>query len=205
MKVEILLFGGFDELDGIGPFEVLSGAARERAEVDVALVTLDGRGTVHAAHGLELVPHRALSEHVDLLVVPGGGWGDRAPHGAWAEVQHGALPRAIAARHAAGATVASVCTGALLLAAAGLLEGRPATTHHTALDDLAERGARVVPGRVVDDGDVLTAGGVTSGLDLALHLVERLFGPEAAQARATEIEFDPRLPVRRAGESQEHG
>jgi transcriptional regulator GlxA family with amidase domain len=128
--------------------------------------------------------------------VPGGGWGDRAPQGTRAEVQRGDLPRAIAARHAAGATVASVCTGALLLAAAGLLEGRPATTHHTALDDLAERGARVVGERVVDDGDVLTAGGVTSGLDLALHLVGRLFGAEPARARAAEIEFEPRAAVR---------
>jgi transcriptional regulator GlxA family with amidase domain len=198
MNIEIVLFNGFDELDGIAPFEVLAGAARDRDGDEVALVTLDGRATVRAAHGLELAPHRALSEHVDVLVVPGGGWGDHAPQGAWAEVQRGELPRAIAARHAAGATVASVCTGALLLAAAGLLEGRPATTHHTALDDLAQRGARVVRERVVDDGDVLTAGGVTSGLDLALHLVERLFGSALAAARAGEIEWEPRAAVRGA-------
>jgi transcriptional regulator GlxA family with amidase domain len=205
MNLEILLFDGFDELDGIGPWEVLAGAARGRHGVDAALVTLGGQETVLASHGLKLAPHRALSDRVDLLVVPGGGWGDRAPDGTWAEVQRGELPRVIATHHAAGAIVASVCTGALLLAAAGLLDGRPATTHHTALDDLAEYGARVVPERVVDDGDIVTAGGVTSGLDLALHLVERLFGAEAARARATEIEFDARLPVRRAGEPHEHG
>ena len=205
MNIEILLFDGFDELDGIGPWEVLAGAAAERDGAEVALVTLDGAARVRAAHGLELAPHRALSERVDVLVVPGGGWSDRAPQGAWAEVQRGELPPAIAARHAAGATVASVCTGALLLAAGGLLDGRPATTHHTALDDLAGYGVRVVRDRVVDDGDVLTAAGVTSGLDLALHLVGRLFGPELAAARAAEIEFDPRLPARGAGDSPPHG
>jgi transcriptional regulator GlxA family with amidase domain len=205
MNIEILLFDGFDELDGVGPWEVLAGAVAERDGDEVALVTLDGAPRVRASHGLQLAPHRALSEHVDLLVVPGGGWGERAPQGAWAEVQRGELPRAIAARHAAGATVASVCTGALLLAAGGLLDGRRATTHHTALDDLAGFGARVVRERVVDDGDVLTAGGVTSGLDLALHLVDRLFGPELAAARAAEIEFEPRLPARDAGEFRGHG
>jgi transcriptional regulator GlxA family with amidase domain len=192
MIIEILLFDGFDELDGVGPWGVLARAAAEREDADVARVTLDGRSPVRAALGLEVVPQRPLSERVDVLVVPGGGWADRAPRGAWAEAARGEVPRAIAARHAAGTTVASVCTGALLLAAAGLLDGRPATTHHRSLDDLRASGARVVRERVVDDGDVVTAGGVTSGLDLALHLVERLFGGELAAAGAAEIEFERR-------------
>jgi transcriptional regulator GlxA family with amidase domain len=192
MNIEIVLFDGFDELDAIGPWEVLARAATERRDADVALVTLNDGAPVRASFGLEIVPHRALSERVDVLVVPGGGWADHAPRGAWAEAQRGELPRAIAARHAAGATVASVCTGALLLAAAGLLDGRPATTHHRSLGDLEAAGARLVHQRVVDDGDVLTAGGVTSGLDLALHLVGRLFGPEVSAAGAEEIELEPR-------------
>jgi transcriptional regulator GlxA family with amidase domain len=192
MIIEILLFDGFDELDAVGPWEVLANAAQARDDVDVALVAAEGARTVRASHGLEVLAHRELSERPDLLVVPGGGWGDRAPQGAWAEVQRGALPRAIAARHAAGTTVASVCTGALLVAAAGLLDGRPATTHHTALDDLAELGARVVRDRVVDDGDILSAAGVTSGIDLALYLVERRLGTELAAAGAREIEWEQR-------------
>jgi transcriptional regulator GlxA family with amidase domain len=192
MIIEILLFDGFDELDAVGPWEVLANAARARDDVEVALVTAAGARTVRASHGLEVLAHGAPSERPDVLVVPGGGWGDRAPQGAWAEVQRGVLPQAIAARHAAGTTVASVCTGALLVAAAGLLEGRPATTHHTALDDLARYGARVVRDRVVDDGDILSAAGVTSGIDLALHLVERRLGADLATAGAREIEWEPR-------------
>ena len=110
-------------------------------------------------------------------------------------VERGDLPRAIAERHAAGALVASVCTGAMLLAAAGLLEGRPATTHHTALADLRAAGAHVVEARVVDDGDVVTAGGVTSGLDLVLWLVERHLGPALAVAAERELEYERRGTV----------
>jgi len=76
-------------------------------------------------------------------VVPGGGWNDRAPRGAWAEAERGELPAAIAAAHRAGAQVATVCTGAMLATAAGLTQGRPAITHHSAVDDLRASGARV--------------------------------------------------------------
>jgi transcriptional regulator GlxA family with amidase domain len=94
--------------------------------------------------------------------------------------------------------VASVCTGALLLAAAGLVDGRPAITHHGAIDDLRAAGATVVRARVVDDGDLVTAGGVTSGLDLVLHLVERHFGAAAALAAEHELEYERRGTVWRA-------
>jgi transcriptional regulator GlxA family with amidase domain len=80
----------------------------------------------------------------------------------------------------------------MLLARAGILDGRPAVTHHSALADLADSGADVRDARFVDDGDVLTAGGVTSGIDLALHLVEREFGPAVADRVAREIEYDRR-------------
>jgi transcriptional regulator GlxA family with amidase domain len=127
----------------------------------------------------------------DLLVVPGGGWnaGDDRP-GARREAERGAVPAAIHDRHEAGATVASVCTGGMLLAEAGVLDGRPAVTHAGALDDLGATDAEVVDARVVDDGDVLTAGGITSGLDLALHLVSRLCGADVADRVATELEYD---------------
>jgi transcriptional regulator GlxA family with amidase domain len=86
----------------------------------------------------------------------------------------------------------------MLLAAAGLLEGRPAITHHGAIADLEVAGARVVHARVVDDGDIVTAGGVTSGLDLVLHLAERLFGSDAALAAERELEYERRGTVWRA-------
>jgi transcriptional regulator GlxA family with amidase domain len=201
MRCEVLLYDGFDELDALAPWEVLSEIARARDDVDVALVSLAGDAPLRASHGALITPHRALSEHVDLLVVPGGGWNDRSRSGAWSEVERGVLPAAIRACHEGGALVASVCTGAMLLAAAGLLTGRPAITHHGAIDDLKAAGAKVTHARVVDDGDVVTAGGVTSGLDLVLHLVERHWGAPLALAAERELEYERRGTVWRADRS----
>jgi transcriptional regulator GlxA family with amidase domain len=127
-----------------------------------------------------------------VVIVPGGGWIDRSPQGARAEAQRGVLPAVLAELHRGGTVVASVCTGAMLVAAAGLLKGRPAVTHHGALDDLRAAGAEAVRARVVDAGDVVTAGGVTSGLDLALWLVERFAGPVVAHAVEEELEYEHR-------------
>ena len=198
MRCEVLLYDGFDELDALAPWEVLSSFADVVDDLDAALVTLDGAATVRAAHGTVVTPHRALSDDLDVLVVPGGCWNDRSEQGAWAQAQLGALPRAIRERHERGAVVASVCTGAMIVAAAGLVEGRHAITHHEAIDDLEAAGAHVVRARVVDDGDLVTAGGVTSGLDLALHLAERYFGAEAALAAERELEYERRGTVWRA-------
>jgi transcriptional regulator GlxA family with amidase domain len=192
MQTEILIYDGFDELDAIGPFEVLSPLAPR-------LVTLEPAATVTASHGLEVTPHGTLSEAPGLLVVPGGGWVARNEQaGTYAEYLRGAIPAAIADRHGRGTIVASVCTGALLLARAGILEGRPAVTHHAALDDLRDHGVDTRPGeRWIDAGDVLTAGGVTSGLDLALHLLERFRDAEVAGAAARLLEHQriDRAPV----------
>jgi transcriptional regulator GlxA family with amidase domain len=159
------------------------------ADLSVELVTLDGAAEVTGSHGLRVRPDGRLDpEGTDLLVIPGGGWNDRGPHGVWAEAQRGELPAAIAAAAEGGATVATVCTGAMLAATAGLTRGRPAITHHDAVEDLRASGARVVEARVVDDGDLVTAGGVTSGIDMALWLVERHFGAGVAEAVASEIE-----------------
>jgi transcriptional regulator GlxA family with amidase domain len=195
MRCEVILYDGFDELDALAPWEVLSSFADLRDDFDAALVSLDGAAPVRAAHGTLVTPHRALSESVNVLVVPGGGWNDRSDEGAWAQAQRGTLPQAVRERHERGALVASVCTGAMLLAAAGLVEGRHAITHHGAIDDLEAAGAHVVRARVVDDGDLVTAGGVTSGLDLALHLAERFFGAEAALAAERELEYERRGTV----------
>ncbi len=190
MRIEIVVFDGFDELDAIGPFEVLRNAAQAVEGLDVRLVGLDGPGDVVASHGLRLVVDHGLSDDADLDVVPGGGWHDRAPQGARFEAERGTLPRRLAELRAHGARLASVCTGGMLLAAAGITDGRPATTHHGAIDDLRASGADVKDARVVDDGDLITSGGVTSGLDMALHLVEREWGERLADGIAQEMEIN---------------
>jgi transcriptional regulator GlxA family with amidase domain len=189
MRIEIVVFDGFDELDALAPYEVLRTAQADGAGWDVALVSAGPAGTVTAQHGLELSVRESLGRP-DALLVPGGGWGRRGDRGTWGEVRRGHLPARIAEVAPGCAWVASVCTGAMLLSAAGLTRGRPATTHHDATADLAAAGARVIPGaRVVDDGDLLTAGGITSGLDLALWIVERGAGPALAAGVADEMEY----------------
>jgi transcriptional regulator GlxA family with amidase domain len=192
-QIQVLLFDGFDELDAVAPFEILRAAG-----CAVDLVTDQPAVTVRGAAGLTVTPDGLLADRPDLLIVPGGGWISRAPRGAWAEVKRGVLPAAIAERHAAGATIAGVCSGVMLLAASGMLRGRPAVTHRGSLEDLRAAGAELRPqARVVDDGDVITAGGVTSAIDLALHLLEREAGPEAAAAEARRIEYEGRAATLR--------
>ena len=123
----------------------------------------------------------------------------RSAQGARAEAERGVIPAALAAAHARGAIIATVCTGAMLASAAGLTRGRPATTHHNAIADLRAAGAEVIEARVVDDGDLISSGGVTSGLDLALWLVERFFGPALAAAIERQTEYERRGTVWRRG------
>lgn len=188
MRIEIPIYTGYDEVDAIGPFEVLSNAAIAVEDLEVALVGAHGAGEVVAAHGLKVTCDEALSDGADLVIVPGGGWVRGG--GVRDEYEDGALARRLAELREGGAAMASVCTGAILLAQAGVLDGRPATTHRAALDDLEGMGAEVDrEARVVDAGDVLTCGGVTSGFDLALHLVEREWGTELSDRIATLMEI----------------
>lgn len=198
MRAQIVVYDGFDETDAIAPYEVLRNARAAGADLQVELAVLGSPRQVVAGRGLAIQPQAMLGGSVDLLIVPGGGWGSRAEHGAWAEYQRGELPAAIARLHAAGTVVASVCTGAMLLAKAGITNGRPTTTHRVAVEDLRASGATVVRARVVDDGDLITAGGVTSGFDLALWLVEREFGPQMAAKIEHELEYERRGVVWRS-------
>jgi len=189
----VLLFEGFEELDAFGPYDVLSTASRMGAGLSsVEQVTVDGTEQVTASEGTTVLAHGRLdpTNPPEYLVVPGGGWSSGAEAGARAAANNDALTSALTDCHAAGTTVASVCTGAMILERAGLLDGRPATTHHTATDDLAETDAQHVDARVVDDGDVLTAGGVTSGIDLALWLVEREWGRDITTRVADSLEYE---------------
>jgi transcriptional regulator GlxA family with amidase domain len=191
MRIDIILFPGFDELDALGPFEVLSVASKRGADFAVRLVAPAGPGEVVAAHGLRVFAEASLRQppRPELIVVPGGGWIARSGTGARAEVERGEIPTYLAELHKAGTTIAAVCTGAMLLAAGGLINGRPAITHGGAIDDLRATGAQIVTERVVDDGEIITSGGVTSGLDLAFWLVERFAGAPVAEAVAIEMEY----------------
>lgn len=191
MEFAILVYDGFDDLDAFGPFEVFSHAQRAGADIEVGLYTLDPTETVETGHGLTVEPDGRMPGDPDVVVVPGGGWSTDREASARSEYERGAIPEALAAYHEQGAVVASVCTGAMLLAGAGLTDGRPAVTHHSAVADLDASGADVVDQRVVDDGDIVTAGGITSGIDLALHLVEREFGAEIAESVAETMEYSP--------------
>jgi len=185
MRVGIVVYDGFDELDAIGPYEVLRNAG-----MDVQLVTREASEHVTASHGLVVGVQGVLDESYDLVIVAGGGYGERAEAGAWGEIQRGELPALLARLHAGGTPMASVCTGGMLLSAAGITRGRPAVTHQVGIEDLRAQGAEVVEERVVDDGDLVTSGGVTSGIDLALWLVERELGRDAADRVAREMEHE---------------
>lgn len=202
MRVEIVVFDGVDELDAIGPFEVLQNAAAAGADFSVRLVSWTGAQEVVGSHGLRMSVETVDSagERPDLVIVPGGGWIAQSATGARGEVQRGDIPRRLAEYHKQGTHVASVCTGAMLLAAAGLLRGRRAATHHGAIADLQAAGADVIDARVVDDGELVSCGGVTSGIDLALWLVERHASREIAARVEREMEYERRGEVwRRPG------
>ncbi|MFI2617276.1 DJ-1/PfpI family protein [Streptomyces sp. NPDC018584] len=197
LRVQVVLFQGVEELDLAAPYEVLSASDHfTDRDVDVRYVALDGPRTITAAFGTQLrADHRWAPEKADLLIVPGGGYARREDPGVWAEIRRGALPRALAAAQRPGLTLAALCTGVMLLSAAGVTRGRPCTTHHRAQSDLVEQGGVLKKARVVDDGDLVTAGGVTSGLDLALWLVRRELGVDAALGLESMLEYEARGTV----------
>ncbi|MBD0421956.1 DJ-1/PfpI family protein [Streptomyces sp. TRM S81-3] len=205
MHIQVVLFDGFDPLDVIAPYEVLyAGGSASDGAVTVELVTAEGpREVISGTGGLSLRAAGALDlERADMLLVPGAS-GRVGEPGEVPEEEVGAgewkqdefipvlLGRTLSTELPAllkqamddpDITVATVCGGSLVLAMAGLLEGRHATTHHLGLDVLDATGAHAVRARVVDDGDLITAAGVTSGLDLGLYLLERELGPRIAHA-----------------------
>jgi transcriptional regulator GlxA family with amidase domain len=184
MRIDIVVFDGMDELDAVGPLEVL-----RRAGFDVQVVALDPHRTVTCAYGLTITPDGAPRSDAEIVVFPGGGWVGRAENGVRAEIESERWEPLIQQAESRGAVLASVCTGAMILAAAGALTGRRAATHHNAWADLEAAGVTLVRERVVDDGDRVTAGGVTSGIDLALHLVERFAGKQTADRIAASLEY----------------
>jgi transcriptional regulator GlxA family with amidase domain len=190
-RVAILIFDEVEVLDFAGPFEVF-GVARlpgGAPAFEVAVFSLGG-GVVRARNGLLVCADIAIERAIgaDVLVVPGG-YGTRA--------LLRLLQFILDASTAAEATL-SVCTGALLLASAGLLHGRAATTHIDALDELRALDPSMdVRGnaRVVDNGRILTFAGISAGIDAALYLVARLAGLDIASETARYMQYDWRFPV----------
>ncbi|HKE00477.1 MAG TPA: DJ-1/PfpI family protein [Planctomycetota bacterium] len=186
-RVGILAFPGAEELDVLGPFDVF---ARARADLDLPVeVLLLREGPPHDpvtfAHGLKVETHAQAegAPHLDLLVAPGGPGTRRGSHVA-------ALVEFLR-RRGSETRIASICTGALLLADAGLLKNKTATTHREFLDELRRREptADVIETRYVLDPMVSTSAGVTAGIDLSLALVRERFGAPAAQRIAERIEW----------------
>jgi transcriptional regulator GlxA family with amidase domain len=190
---QIVLFDGFDPPDVIAPFEVLAaGSEAVGGQLEVELVSAEGpRPVVSGTRGLVLQATAQLDPSKPGFVVVPGASGpidgdpdevDTIPVLLARFCETKAVPLMREAMANPDVTVATVCGGSLALAMAGLLEGRNAVTHHLGMDVLEATGVSVVHARVVDDGDLVTAGGVTSGLDLALHLLDRTYGPRVALA-----------------------
>jgi transcriptional regulator GlxA family with amidase domain len=185
MEIALLLYDGMASLDAVGPYEVLRNVPGWEVRTVAA-----AKGEVRDERGtLALVADHDLAEvgSAEMVLVPGGGGNRRL-------MKDEGLLDWLRAIDRSTKWTTSVCTGSLLLGAAGLLEGRRATTNWLVLDTLAELGADPVGGRFVEDGKFLTAAGVTAGIDMALHLVAREVGPEVAQAIQLGIEYDPDPP-----------
>ncbi len=181
--VGFILFPGFTALDLIGPHEVLARCCKRCLLIAATLEP------VLSNHGVRVLPDVSFGNcpQVDVLVVPGGPGQEQA-------IEDEELIAFIRRQSAKAAWTASVCTGALLLARAGALKGRRATTHWLAMDELARLGAIPVGQRVVWENRTVTAAGVSAGIDMALGLIAALYGPDAGMRIQLAIEYDPQPP-----------
>ena len=185
MNIGILIFDDVEELDFVGPFEVFAQASRIVSGIEVSLLSKENR-EVRCRYGLRVQPDHSLTNcpPLDLLIVPGG-------KGAREYARYDSEIISFVRRHASQKQIASVCTGALILAEAGLLKGHKATTHWSALDTLREYpGVEVVGNtRYVREGNVSTSAGISAGIDLALDIVKDLHGKEVAKKVARSMEY----------------
>jgi putative intracellular protease/amidase len=185
MNIAILLYDRFTALDAIGPYEVLS----RLPGVSLTFVAAEP-GPVCTDNGmLTLLAERSIDEvrRPDIVLVPGG-------PGEVAARAGGPVLGWLRAAHQTSTWTTSVCTGSLILAAAGLLEGKRATSHWLALQELGALGAEPAAERVVFDGKIVTGAGVSAGIDMALALAARVAGEQVAQAIQLQIEYDPQPP-----------
>jgi transcriptional regulator GlxA family with amidase domain len=192
VRIAIAVFDGAEELDFVGPWEVLT-AWREHGSADVEIVLVaESTAPITCAKGMRVLPDTSWDDlgDVDLLVYPGG-------RGTRAQLGDETIRARLRDLRERGTLMTSVCTGALVYADAGLIDGRPVTTHWRAFDELRPLGSDIEPRpdeRFVDDGEIVTAAGVSAGIDMALHLVGRLGSPEQAREVRRYIQYDPRPP-----------
>jgi transcriptional regulator GlxA family with amidase domain len=188
--IAIALWDGVEELDFAGPYEVLTAWARGSERPITVRTVAETTEPIRCSHGLRVIPDVAWSDvgALDLFLLPGGNTQPLQDDNAFLQRM-----RALAG---AGTLMTSVCTGALVYGKAGLLEGRPATTHWGSLERLGQTGAKVdAEARFVDDGEIVTAAGVSAGIDMALHLIARLDSVERARTVRRYIQYDPQPPV----------
>jgi len=185
MLIAIPLFDRFTALDAVGPYEVLS----RLPGAEVVFCGTDARPYRTETKALAITADRMLADidRCDVLVVPGG-------YGTRESVHDDVLVGWIGRMHHTTTWTTSVCTGSLLLGAAGLLDGLEATTHWAYYEELAKYGARPTSRRVVEEGKIVTAAGVSAGIDMALTLAARIAGDEVAKAIQLGIEYDPQPP-----------
>lgn len=185
LTIGILLFSQVEELDFVGPFEVLSYINKIRPDSTKVLLVAEKAEPVEAFNGMRVIPDVTFEDcpAFDVLVAPGG-------KGRVAAMRNEAVREFIIRQAQSAKYIASVCTGAFLLAEAGLLRDRQATTYHTAFAELASYGVEVLARKVVREGNIITAAGVSSGLELGLYLLREEFGAELAQEVADKIEYD---------------
>jgi transcriptional regulator GlxA family with amidase domain len=192
--IGIVLFPGVEELDAVGPWEVLSAWTRYFPDDGYAVSCLSrSGGLLQCAKGLAVLAHHSFADAppLDVLVYPGG-------EGTRPQLDDDAQLSWVRSQRDTVSLMSSVCTGSLVYAAAGLLSHRPATTHWASLDLLAELDPTIDVRRdvrFVDDGDVITASGVSAGIDMALQLVVRLAGVDRARQVRRIIQYDPAPPV----------
>lgn len=181
----ILLFPQVEELDFIGPFEVLSYLNKLKPNTLSIQLIAKSDSPLTAFNGLRLLSDTTITKcpPLDLLVVPGG-------KGRLQAMKDPQLLNFIQAQARTARFITSVCTGAFLLAEAGLLSNKKATTYHTAFAELAAYGVQVQAAKVIRDGNIITAAGVSSGLELGFYLLRELFGASLAQEVAQKIEYE---------------
>lgn len=192
LRVQVALFDGFEVIDALGPYDALSIASKLGGALATTLVTLNGEAEVVALDNVHVKPNAPFDPNADVLIVPGAPalWrGGGVPAG---------LTEAFTAFRQPGKLLATVCTGAVFAARAGLMTGRNVNTHKAAQTLLTELGAVLQQARVVDDGDLWSSSGVTAGIDLAIYLVESYFGAKVAMEVERVIEYERRGVVWRA-------
>ena len=184
ITIGILIFEQVEELDFVGPFEVLSYVNKIQPNSTEVLLIAEASDVVHAYNGLRVIPDTTINAcpQLDVLVVPGGKGRQRA-------MKNPVIKEFIQRQTATAQYIASVCTGAFLLAEAGLLTGKKATTYHTAYSELKSYSVQVSPSKVVRDGKIVTSGGVSSGLELGFYLLRELFNANLSQEVANKIEY----------------